>query len=208
MLARLRAQAEALAACGGVQVAWSEGAGLPETLRMDEALVERAVMNVVANAVEHAPAGSTVEVRVRAEAAPADEGGGMLAVSVADAGPGFSPEALRRGCERFYQGDPARAAHGHRGLGLHVAAEAAERHGGAVELANREEGGRRRSLRDAAVPSILSPWRGVALGRRAPMRRAERTPRPFRTGAERALSSACVAPRQGNSRLLPQTASG
>ena len=91
-------------------------------------------LNVAANAVEHAPVGSTVEVRVRAEAAPADEGGGMLAVSVADAGPGFSPEALRRGCERFYQGDPARAAHGHRGLGLHVAAEAAERHGGAVEL--------------------------------------------------------------------------
>ena len=55
LLARLRAQAEALAACGGAQVAWSEGAGLPEALRMDEALVERAVMNVVANAVEHAP---------------------------------------------------------------------------------------------------------------------------------------------------------
>ena len=145
-LAHLRAQTEALASCAGVQVAWSEGSGLPETLRMDEALVERAVMNVAANAVEHAPVGSTVEVRVRAEAAPADgageragEGGGMLAVSVADAGPGFSPEALRRGCERFYQGDPARAAHGHRGLGLHVAAEAAERHGGSTELANREK---------------------------------------------------------------------
>ena len=136
LLARLRAQAEALAACGGAQVAWSEGAGLPETLRMDEALVERAVMNVVANAVEHAPADSTVEVRVRADGAA--DAGGALAVSVADAGPGFSPEALERGCERFYQGDPARAARGHRGLGLHVAAEAAARHGGSVELANRD----------------------------------------------------------------------
>ncbi|QOS69394.1 HAMP domain-containing histidine kinase [Eggerthella guodeyinii] len=136
LLARLRAQAEALAACGGAQVAWSEGAGLPETLRMDEALVERAVMNVVANAVEHAPADSTVEVRVRADGAA--DVGGALAVSVADAGPGFSPEALERGCERFYQGDPARAARGHRGLGLHVAAGAAARHGGSVELANRD----------------------------------------------------------------------
>lgn len=136
LLARLRAQAEALAACGGVQVAWSEGAGLPEALRMDEALVERAVMNAVANAVEHAPADSTVEVRVRADGAA--DVGGALAVSVADAGPGFSPEALERGCERFYQGDPARAARGHRGLGLHVAAEAAARHGGSVELANRD----------------------------------------------------------------------
>lgn len=112
---------------------------------MDEALVERAVANVAANAVEHAPAGSTVEVRVQA-------GGedGALSVSVSDAGPGFSPEALERGCERFYQGDPARAARGHRGLGLHVAAEAAARHGGSVELANREAadgGGARVTLR-------------------------------------------------------------
>lgn len=93
-------------------------------------------MNVVANAVEHAPAGSTVEVRVRADEAAG--AGGMLAMSVADAGPGFSPEALERACERFYQGDPARTARGHRGLGLHVAAQAAARHGGSVELANRD----------------------------------------------------------------------
>ena len=148
LLARLRAQAEALAACGGAQVAWSEGAGLPEALQMDEALVERAVMNVVANAVEHAPADSTVEVRVRADGAA--DAGGVLAVSVADAGPGFSPEALERGCERFYQGDAARAARGHSGLGLHVAAETAARHGGSVELANRsaaEGGGARATLR-------------------------------------------------------------
>ena len=134
-LQRLRAQAEALGAASGMQVAWREDALLPEALQMDEALVERAVMNVVANAVEHAPAGSTVEVDVRTEGSGAT---GWLAVSVADAGPGFSPEALRRGCERFYQGDPARAARGHSGLGLHVAAEAAARHGGTVELARRE----------------------------------------------------------------------
>ncbi|WP_080798433.1 HAMP domain-containing sensor histidine kinase [Arabiibacter massiliensis] len=143
LLARLRGQVEALAAARGVRVTWDEGAGLPESLRMDEVLVERALMNVAANAVEHAPAGSAVEVRVRVE-------DGMLATSVADAGPGFSPEALRRGCERFYQGDPARAARDHSGLGLHVAADAAARHGGSVELANRdasEGGGARVTLR-------------------------------------------------------------
>lgn len=134
-LQHLRAQTEALGAASGVRVAWREGVMLPETMQMDEALVERAVMNVVANAVEHAPAGSTVEVDVRTEGNETD---GWLALSVADVGPGFTSEALRRGCERFYQGDPARAARGHSGLGLHVTAEAAARHGGAVELANRE----------------------------------------------------------------------
>ena len=145
LLERLRAQVEALAAASGVRVAWSEGADLPETMLLDEALVERAVANAAANAVEHAPAGSSVAVDVRADAAA-----GCLALSVADEGPGFSPEALSRGCERFYQGDAARAARGHSGLGLHVAAEAAARHGGSVELANRsaaEGGGARVALR-------------------------------------------------------------
>ena len=145
LLERLRAQVEALAAASGVRVVWSEGADLPETMLLDEALVERAVANVAANAVEHAPAGSSVAVDVRADVAA-----GCLALSVADEGPGFSPEALSRGCERFYQGDAARAARGHNGLGLHVAAEAAARHGGSVELANRsaaEGGGARATLR-------------------------------------------------------------
>ena len=145
LLERLRAQVEALAAASGVRVVWSEGADLPETMLLDEALVERAVANVAANAVEHAPAGSSVAVDVRADVAA-----GCLALSVADEGPGFSPEALSRGCERFYQGDAARATRGHSGLGLHVAAEAAARHGGSVELANRsaaEGGGARVALR-------------------------------------------------------------
>ena len=117
LLERLRAQVEALAAAS----------------------------DVAANAVEHAPAGSSVAVDVRADVAA-----GCLALSVADEGPGFSSEALRRGCERFYQGDAARAARGHSGLGLHVAAETAARHGGSVELANRsaaEGGGARATLR-------------------------------------------------------------
>lgn len=126
--ARVRSQAETLAAAEDVRLAWHEGADLPETLRMDEALLERAVLNVVANAVEHAPAGSTVEVDVRAGVADG------LVVEVRDEGPGFSPEALRRGCEAFYQGDPARVASGHSGLGLHIAAQSA-----AVELANRTD---------------------------------------------------------------------
>ena len=136
LLVRLRSQIEALAAASGVRVAWSEGADVPDAMRLDEALAERAVMNVAANAVEHAPRDTTVEVLVRVES-------GSLALSVADGGPGFSPEALQRGRERFYQGDPARAERGHSGLGLYVAAEAAARHGGSLELANRRgaEGG-------------------------------------------------------------------
>lgn len=181
-LARVHSQAEALATAEYVRLTWHEGTGLPNTLRMDEGLLERAVLNVVANAVEHTPAGSTVQVDVHAPASltteedartltgSAVEGsrytparsaveadvdtpvGSMvragtcvdavadgLVVEVRDEGPGFSPEALRRGCEPFYQGDPARAASSHTGLGLHIAARAAALHNGTIELANRKE---------------------------------------------------------------------
>ncbi|BAK45296.1 cell wall metabolism sensor histidine kinase WalK [Eggerthella sp. YY7918] len=133
-LTRIHPQANMLATAKDLQLAWHEDPKLSETaLRLDEALLERAILNVVANAVEHAPNNSTVEVDVQTS------NNEELTISVSDTGPGFSPEALRRGCEAFYQGDPARAAQGHSGLGLHVAAEAALRHGGAVELANRTD---------------------------------------------------------------------
>lgn len=133
-LGRIHPQANMLATAKDLQLAWHEDPKLYEaTLRLDEALLERAILNVVANAVEHAPNNSTVEVDVLAD------DNEELTIIVSDTGPGFSPEALRRGCEAFYQGDPARAAQGHSGLGLHVAAEAALRHGGAVELANRTD---------------------------------------------------------------------
>ena len=156
---RVRCQSEALATSAGVRLRCSEGA-LPDGLAGDEGLLERAEMNLVANAVEHAPAGSTVELSFVVEraggeaAAPADgedalgEGlpgetsrpcGGartVLAVAVRDEGPGFSPEALAHGCERFWRGDAARSADGHSGLGLFIAASAARTSGGSLELSN------------------------------------------------------------------------
>ena len=162
LLERLRAQVEALAAASGVRVAWSEGADLPAMMLLDEALVERAVANVAANAVEHAPAGSSVAVDVRADVAA-----GCLALSVADEGPGFSSEALRRGCERFYQGDAARAARGHSGLGLHVAAETAARHG--IGQPQRRRG--RRRAGDVAVAA--GPCDAAGAGRADGLRGVE-----------------------------------
>ncbi len=146
--ARVHSQAEALAAAEDVRLTWGEDAQLPETLQMDEALFERAVLNVVANAVEHAPAGSLVEVAVRA-----DESGSVV-VEVSDEGPGFSPESLRRACEPFYQGDPARATQGHSGLGLHTAARAATLHGGILHLTNRDPAGARVTLQ---IPRLSLP---------------------------------------------------
>ena len=118
-LALAHAKGVALFASGSDDVAGLEVAG-------DIGELSRAVANVVSNAVDHAS--GHVSVRLRAE-------GSFLEVQVVDDGDGFSPEALERGCERFFQGDASRSG-GHHGLGLYIAAEAARAHGGDVLLSN------------------------------------------------------------------------
>ena len=53
-------------------------------------------------------------------------------------GPGFSPEALHRGCEPFF--GEAKSSE-HFGLGLNIVSTLARLHGGSVTLANGEDGG-------------------------------------------------------------------
>lgn len=114
-----------LSVSGTERLAGSEVAG-------DIGELSRAVANVVSNAIDHAS--ERVSVLLRTE-------GSFLEVQVVDDGDGFSPEALERGCERFFQGDASRSG-GHHGLGLYIAAEAARAHGGDVLLSNiTDEGG-------------------------------------------------------------------
>lgn len=57
-----------------------------------------------------------------------------------DQGPGFSGEDLKRGTERFYQGDGSRG-HRHYGMGLYIARTFTEEAGGRLTLSNAETGG-------------------------------------------------------------------
>ncbi|WP_412061156.1 ATP-binding protein [Rubrivirga sp. IMCC45206] len=102
-------------------------AGAPLLAVVDAATVERALGNVVANALRHTPAGGRVEVRLRG-------GEGEARISVADTGDGIASDALPHLFERFYRADE-RAGVG-TGLGLALAREWTERHGGRVEVAS------------------------------------------------------------------------
>lgn len=85
-----------------------------------------------------------------------DVEGGHLVIEVSDDGPGFSPAALERGCERLFTDDSSRSSRDggrHYGLGLHAASEAASAHGGSVSLANSPSGG--------AVATIAVPLCGA-----------------------------------------------
>jgi signal transduction histidine kinase len=114
--------ARVLAAAAGVAVAVSGPAGAD--VPVDEPTVRRAIGNLVANAVRHAPAGSTVEVAVVA-------GDREVAVTVTDRGPGLSADEQRRAFERFWRG---RADGGGTGLGLPIARQVARAHGGDVTI--------------------------------------------------------------------------
>ncbi|SDE53821.1 HAMP domain-containing sensor histidine kinase [Glycomyces harbinensis] len=96
---------------------------------VDGPSVQRAIANLVGNAVKHAPEGTavTVEVSRRGEA---------VDVVVADEGPGI-PEAEReRVFERFWRGESAPGT----GLGLPIARQIAQAHGGEVELLDADRG--------------------------------------------------------------------
>lgn len=100
----------------------------------DAFLLRQALVNLLDNAADFAPAGSVVEVTLGRDGADWN-------VTVADRGPGVPDFALARAFERFYSlprpGGGSRSS----GLGLCFVAEAAALHGGRAGLANRPGGG-------------------------------------------------------------------
>jgi signal transduction histidine kinase len=119
----------------------SEGPAL--TLVADEALLRRALWNLVENAAKYGAPPITL-------AAARD--GDRLVLSVTDEGPGIPPEARERVLEPFYRLDAARtpgtAAPAGVGLGLTFARRVAEVHGGAIAVgAGSVDDGRERGCR-------------------------------------------------------------
>lgn len=99
----------------------------PAATRGDFGLLERAVGNLVENAVKYSPRGARVEVRCRSAE-------GVATVEVEDTGPGIPPEHVPFVFDRFYRADPARSRGAGAGLGLPIARAIAEAHGGRLEL--------------------------------------------------------------------------
>lgn len=100
--------------------------GLP-LARVDAGLIERAIGNLLDNAIRVTPAGGTIELRVT-------RGTEGLRVEVADTGPGVPAEDQGLVFQRFYQGSKHREQRGSSGLGLAIVKRVAELHGGRVGL--------------------------------------------------------------------------
>ncbi len=110
-------------------------AGDPVYAHGDPVALQRAITNLVENAVRHA------RTRVQVTVQPGR-------IEVSDDGPGFAPADLEHVFEPLFRGDRARsAATGGAGLGLAIARRLARAHDGEVEAANAPAGGALVTLR-------------------------------------------------------------
>ena len=94
----------------------------PWFVQGDPTGLDRAVVNLLDNAVKFSPAGGKVTVRLS-----------KGEYTVRDQGPGIDPADLPRVFERFYRSDSARQLPGS-GLGLAIVAQVAEETGGSIKL--------------------------------------------------------------------------
>jgi two-component system, OmpR family, sensor histidine kinase KdpD len=107
-------------------------------ISVDARLIQQALNALLSNAAAHGGSSKPIEVS-------AVRDGPVLVISVADRGPGLAPSEESKVFEKFYRGPRTRP--GGLGLGLSIARQLVEAHGGELVAQNREGGGARFSIR-------------------------------------------------------------
>ena len=140
LLGGVRGYYEASAADGGISLT-TRVAAEPVIAELDRTLVQRAVGNLVSNAVAHTPPGGSVVLAANSEST-------AIRIEVSDTGVGIPPDALPRVFDRFFRVDSSRSqASGGTGLGLAIVQGIMLLHGGKVEIASQPGQGTRVTLR-------------------------------------------------------------
>jgi two-component system, OmpR family, heavy metal sensor histidine kinase CusS len=154
LLGGVREYYEASATDGGV-VLTTRVPGEPVVAELDRTLLQRAVGNLVSNALAHTPPGGVVVLG-------AEVAGSAIHIEVSDTGVGIPAEALPRVFDRFFRVDSSRARGlGGTGLGLAIVQSIALLHGGHAEIASQLGEGTRVTLH-IPVPVATSAFRMAA----------------------------------------------
>jgi two-component system, NtrC family, sensor histidine kinase KinB len=106
---------------------------IPRSIDVDGRQLQRAVTNLVTNAIKFSPPDTDVWVILR-------DGGASLFIDVADSGPGVPAEEQERIFTRFYRASNTREQYSGTGLGLPIVRQIAELHRGTAEVLPSERG--------------------------------------------------------------------
>lgn len=102
-----------------------DGTGSADKILIDVHRIEQVLTNLLANALRHTPRAGRIVLQLRS--------GEEVVVEVADSGPGIAPADLPHIFDRFWRGDRSRARdRGGAGLGLAIARQLVEAHGGRI----------------------------------------------------------------------------
>jgi heavy metal sensor kinase len=127
MLEEVRDELDPLARAHGLRIETHAEGGLHVVADRDA--VKRALANLLDNAFRHSPAGTPVRLEAQRD-------NGWAVLSVADEGPGLSPDEQEHVFERFWRSDSSRSREsGGTGLGLAIVRSVAHAHGGSVGVA-------------------------------------------------------------------------
>ncbi len=111
----------------GVQI---QVIGRAPVLSADRLLVQRAISNLLTNAIRHSKERGAVTVRIEAD-------GSQARLEVSNDGPTIAPEHLERVFDRFFRADPARSRDaGGSGLGLAIVRSIARAHRGEIAVSS------------------------------------------------------------------------
>ncbi len=168
----------------------------------ESAALERAVTNLLDNAVKWSPAGGTVTVRLD---------GGVLVVD--DEGPGIAASDRDHVFDRFWRSEESRAMPGS-GLGLSIVRQVADRHAGSVDVGTSPAGGARLVLRlpgvsgphhvEASAPMRAAGDGGARAHRVAPVVLTDPRCTPARLSRRRAGRGAAARPSTASRRTPPR----
>lgn len=115
----------------------SRGVDKPVGVQGDLALLDRALSNLLVNAIQYTPENGEVIASVEVDSAT-----GKVHIQVEDDGPGIAPEELNKIFKRFHRADNEHNEKGNAGLGLAITQRIVELHGDTLKVENTGNGTR------------------------------------------------------------------
>ncbi|PJF24304.1 MAG: hybrid sensor histidine kinase/response regulator, partial [Phototrophicales bacterium] len=116
-----------------------------DTLTLDERLMQRALTNLLTNAIKYSPGGGSILLEANCDTTG-------LTLSVSDNGIGIPEDELAHIFETFYRASNTESYPG-TGIGLTIVKQAVEMHGGTIEVRSQRGVGTTFTLRIPLIPT-------------------------------------------------------